>query len=144
MKYSLSKIDAAVDQLDWAIKLFLDQHAFVSAITLSGAAEEIFGEAVNETEASSFRLLKDKLAKEYGLKPSIVAQEHLNKAKNWLKHWKDRKDDECIELELETEALQYIIRAINNLLCYDKCVSSETPRFLEWLVENKNELFESL
>ena len=41
MKYHVTKIDAAVDQLDWAIRLFLDHKAYVPAITLAGAAEEI-------------------------------------------------------------------------------------------------------
>jgi len=36
MDYSLSKIDAAVDQLDWSIRLFLDHQAYVPAITLAG------------------------------------------------------------------------------------------------------------
>jgi len=43
MEFELTKIDAAVEQLDWAIRLFLDQKAYVPAITLAGAAEEILG-----------------------------------------------------------------------------------------------------
>lgn len=34
MKFEVGKIGAAVDQLDWAIKLFLDYKAYVPAITL--------------------------------------------------------------------------------------------------------------
>jgi hypothetical protein len=41
VKHPVSKIDAAVHQLDWAIKLFFDSEAYVAAITLAGAAEEI-------------------------------------------------------------------------------------------------------
>jgi hypothetical protein len=43
MEFELSKIDAAVDQIDWAIRLFLDHQAYLPAITLAGAAEEILG-----------------------------------------------------------------------------------------------------
>jgi hypothetical protein len=40
VEFALSKIDAAVEQLDWAIRVFLDK-AYVPAITLAGAADEI-------------------------------------------------------------------------------------------------------
>jgi hypothetical protein len=46
MKFTISKIDAAVEQMDWAIKLFLDHQAYVPAITLAGATEEIVGEVL--------------------------------------------------------------------------------------------------
>jgi hypothetical protein len=54
---------------------------------------------------------------------------YLNKARNWLKHWQGMKDEEKIEIELETEAIQYIVRAVTNLAGYDKSCTSETPRF---------------
>jgi hypothetical protein len=142
MKIEINKIDAAVDQLDWAIKLFLDDSAYVPAITLAGAAEEIIGETLGES--SAFKLLKEKLGAEYNLPPKVISQGHLNKAKNWFKHWKEMKDDETIEIELETEAIQYIVRAISNLVSHDHSISSETPRFLEWLKDNKSELLEGL
>ena len=47
----LSKIDVAVEQLDWAIRLFLDHQAYLPAITLAGAAEEILGQAVGDRAA---------------------------------------------------------------------------------------------
>jgi hypothetical protein len=56
-------------------------------------------------------------------------QMYLNKARNWLKHWQGMKDEEKIEIELETEAIQYIVRAVTNLAGYDKSCTSETPRF---------------
>jgi len=103
MKYRIGKIDAAVDQLDWAIKLFLDHKAYVPAITLAGAAEEIIGEAVSSE--SAFRELMKTLSAEHGIPDRVLSQEHLNKAKNWFKHWKEMKDEEYIEIELETEAI---------------------------------------
>ena len=80
MKYSVTKIDAAIVQLDWAIKLFLDHKAYVPAITLAGAAEEVIREPLADN--SAFKKLQDKLAKEYGIKANIVSQAHLNKGKN--------------------------------------------------------------
>ncbi len=135
MKYQISKIDAAVDQLDWAIKLFLDHKAYVPAITLAGAAEEIVGEAVAE---SAFKLLKKSLSTKYEISKKVVSQEHLNRVKNWLKHWKEKKDE--VSIELETEAIQYLIRAISNLVTHDRSLTSETPRFFEWLKENRKDL----
>lgn len=58
--YRVGKIDAAVDQLDWAIRLLIDHKAYVPAITLAGAAEEIIGEAV--ASESAFRKLKESLS----------------------------------------------------------------------------------
>ena len=63
MNYRVGKIDAAVDQLDWAIKLFLDHKAYVPAITLAGAAEKIIGEAVSSE--SAFQKLKESLSSEH-------------------------------------------------------------------------------
>ena len=51
MKYSVTKIDVALDQLDWAIKLFLDHKAYVPAITLAGAAEEVIREPLADNSA---------------------------------------------------------------------------------------------
>jgi len=138
MKYTVRKIDAAIDQLNWAIKLFLDHQAYIPAITLAGAAEEVVGEAVLSN--ATFRKLKKILSEETGITEEAVSQEYLNKTKNWLKHWNKMKDVESLEIELETEAIQYIVRAINNLLIYDELLASETPRFLNWLNKNRSDL----
>ena len=42
----LAKLDAAKLQLETAIELHLDKRAFIPAITLAGAAEEILGKAL--------------------------------------------------------------------------------------------------
>lgn len=142
MEYIVSKIDAAVDQIDWAIRLFLDSKAYVPAITLAGAAEEIIGEAISSEAA--FRKLKESLSQKTGIDEKIISQNHLNKAKNWLKHWKDMGDKETIGIELETEAIQYIVRALSNLVVHDNSVTSEAPRFFNWLRENRRDLIEGL
>lgn len=138
MKYKIHKTDAAVDQLDWAIRLFLEHSAYIPAITLAGAAEEILGESLGD--AAAFRQIKKALESDYSLPGTVLSQQYLNRAKNWLKHWKDMKDTETAEIELETEAIQYIVRAIANLNEHDQSVSSQTPRFFEWLQLNKPEL----
>jgi hypothetical protein len=69
MEVELTKIDAAVDQLDWAIRLFLDHKAYVPAITLAGAAEEILGQAVGDQ--ASFALLKREFSVNFGVSESV-------------------------------------------------------------------------
>ncbi len=138
MEYVISKIDAAADQLDWSIRLFLDHQAYVPAITLAGAAEEIIGETLSDQ--SAFSLLKAKLSDQYNLSEEIVSQSHLNKAKNWLKHWQGLQDDETVSLELETEAIQYIVRGMANLVAHDHSLPSEALRFFEWLKRNQGNL----
>jgi len=138
MEFVISKIDAAVDQLDWSIRLFLDHQAYVPAITLAGAAEEIVGETLSNE--SAFSLLKARLSAKYGLPEKIVSQSHLNKSRNWLKHWQGLRDEETVCLELETEAIQYIVRAVANLIGHDRSLPSEGPRFFEWLSTNRPDL----
>ena len=138
MEFVISKIDAAVDQLDWSIRLFLDHQAYVPAITLAGAAEEIIGETLSSE--SAFSLLKSRLSAQYGLPEKVVSQSHLNKSKNWLKHWQGLRDEETVSLELETEAIQYIVRAVANLIGHDRSLPSEGPRFFKWLSTNRPDL----
>ena len=49
-----------------------------------------------------------------------------------------------MEIELETEAIQYIVRAATNLAGYDKLCTSETSRFFEWIQKNRKELLNGL
>lgn len=139
MEYTVSKIEAAVDQLDWAIRLFLDHRAYIPAITLAGAAEEIVGQTLGDQ--SAFALLKQRIAAQTGLPESTVSQLHLNRARNWVKHWLGMRDDETIHLELETEAIQYIVRALSNLIAHDRSLPSEGPRFFTWLEANRKDLY---
>ena len=138
MEYLVSKIDAAVHQLDWAIKLFLDSEAYIPAITLAGAAEEIIGQTLQDQ--SVFAQLKVKFSANLGLPEKVISQVYLNKTKNWLKHWQDLRDEETIEIDLEAEAVQYLVRAITNLRLHDLSMPSEGQRFFEWLATNRQRL----
>ena len=138
MEYVLSKIDAAVDQMDWAIKLFLDHQAYVPAITLAGAAEEIIGETL--LDKAVFAELTTKFATEFKMPEKVISQDYVNKMKNWLKHWQCLRDEETISVDLEGEAVQYLVRALTNLVLHDRSLPSEGPRFFMWLSENKTRL----
>jgi hypothetical protein len=80
------------------------------AITLAGAAEEILGQAVGDQAA--FAQLKTAFAGRLDISEKIISQQHLNKARNWLTHCDQRMDDEKICLELDEEAIQYIVWAL--------------------------------
>jgi hypothetical protein len=138
MEFELSKIDAAVEQLDWAIRLLLDHQAYLPAITLAGAAEEILGQAADDR--AGFAQLKTFFAGRLDISEKIISQQHLNKARNWLKHWDQRTDREKICLELEDEAIQYIVRALTNFAMHDRSQPSEGPRFWSWMDQNRPDL----
>ena len=138
MEFELSKIDAAVEQLDWAIRLFLDHKAYVPAIGLAAAAEEVLGKAV--PGRSAFEALKAKFIGDFGFSEKQLNDGYLNKAKNWLKHWDGKPATAKIHLELDEEALQYIVRALTNLAIHDGSQPSEGPRFWEWMSKNRLDL----
>jgi hypothetical protein len=131
------KIDVALEQLDWSIKLFIDHKQYVAAITLAGAAEEILGKLVGE-KASVSELTK-KLSLESGIEEKEVRDGHLNKARNWFKHC-DSATNVTIDLELEVVTIQYIVRAMANLLSYDESLPSEGQKFFAWLASNRPDL----
>lgn len=138
MEYIITKVDVAVDQLDWSIRLFLDQKAYVPAITLAGAAEEIVGATLGGDAV--FARLKEKLSADFNLPPEVISQQYLNKTKNWLKHWSQLRDEEKISVDLEAEAVQYLVRALANLALYDNSLPSEGPRFFAWVAESRRDL----
>jgi hypothetical protein len=138
MEYTLTKIDAAVHQLDWAVKLLLDHREYIPAITLAGAAEEILGQIVGEQAV--FNQLKSKFSTDFKIPEKIISQVYLNKTKNWLKHWQNLEDVENLEVDLEGEAVQYIVRGITNLLLHDSSLPNEGPRFIAWLNLNQDRL----
>jgi hypothetical protein len=99
VEHRLTKIDAAVEQLDWAIRLFLDHQAYVPAITLAGAANLMLHEMLGSK--STLPIAVDTLASKNG---SVKrAWETLHKAVNWLKHWQAGRE-ETFSLEWELEA----------------------------------------
>jgi hypothetical protein len=134
METEITKIDAAVDQLDWAIRLILDHQAYAPAITLAGAAEELLGAMVPGDAV--FHKLQGKAAADFKLTEVEVSQQYLNATRNWLKHWTGQKDPAAQAVDLEGEAVQYAVRALANLYHLDQSPSREGPRFFEWLHAN--------
>lgn len=131
MRVEISKIDAAVHQLDWAIVLFVDHGEFIPAITLASAAEEILGKAVGTASVSN--TIRGTFSAQFGMKESEVTRDHLNRFRNWLKHWDEYPNDDKLEVEADKEAVQSIARALANLAKLDKSLPSQGPKFLTWL-----------
>lgn len=137
-EYELSKIEAAVNQLDWAIRLFLDHKACIPAITLAAAAEEIIGRATVERRANT--AINKHLADELSISERKVSDEHTNFAKNWLKHWDGLAASQKTSIFLADEAVQYIVRALTNLANYNRSCPSQAPRFRAWMEANRPDL----
>lgn len=138
--FKVTKIDAAVDQLDWAIRLFLDHGAYVSAITLAHAAEVIIGDNLRASNAQpAHAQLASSLSEEIGVSPKDVI-DFMNEPANWLKHWGDKVDSQEMDLELETIAIGYIIRAAINLHEHDQTLVSEFPRFRKWIKTHRPDI----
>jgi hypothetical protein len=92
----ISKLDAARIQLDAAIDHFF-QNVHVFAVTLAGAAEDIFAGLLNAAgQQSAFEFLHDWYQKTYGKKVSETefSREIANLGRNWLKHANDDADTE--------------------------------------------------
>jgi hypothetical protein len=117
----------------------LDHQAYVASITLAGAAEEILGQA--NADYPVFTELKCVLAAKHALPEKEVSQSHLNRARNWLKHWDKTHDNETDEFEVESEAIQYIMRGMVNLYRHSQSLPPEGIRFLKWIKQSKLHLF---
>jgi hypothetical protein len=134
------RLALAKEQLDTALDLFLDQQKLSSAITLAGAAEEIFGHALRskagksaldssyESRAEIHRMLHGTEL----IKKSFVSKENL--ARNALKHLQEEKGP-SITIDLEEAACWMLVRAIQN----GREIGFEFQRdedFENWFYEN--------
>ena len=130
----------AKGQLDTALDLFLDQKNYPAAITLAGAAEEIFGHAFTlsggkSTLDSSYESMAQLHTLLHGgelNKKTFVAKENL--ARDALKHLQ-RDKGSTITLDIEEAACWMLVRAIQN----GRKLNFEFARFQDfdnWFYEN--------
>ena len=111
----IHSIEAALEQLDTAIRLFMDEQSYISAITLSGAAAGIF-EGLNQ---STFKGVIKRLEHKFELSEKNAA-DHLNQVRNFLKHAHPNAALHT-DFDPQLEAALMIIRAIAS---YEKTPSS--------------------
>jgi hypothetical protein len=113
----LAKLDVAKIQLETAIELHLDKRAYIPAITLEGAAEEILGKALPSGQQTAKQELSQALLTKYQLTitEKELSDQYLNKTRNNLKHIGDCSATH-IEIEPESESLGMLARALTNYI----------------------------
>ena len=130
---TLSKLEVAEHQLNVAIRLYLDEDDFVSAITLAGAAEEILGKllekqgrkhSLEEFAESCVRVGRHLFNEEWTTKRFVEMQTFF---RNGLKHITDGEP-----IAVPRAAAEEIIgRAVDNLWALEGRETPEVRRYME-------------
>lgn len=139
-EHTYLRIDLAKEQLEVALTLFLDHQRFASAITLAGAAEEIFGkELIRRGNQSALEWKFDHMRVSHELlyrkqlQPKVFFAEE-NRIRNALKHLRE-DDTPTLTANLEDAACWMLVRACENT----KRLDIEIARFSDfdnWFYEN--------
>ena len=139
MEKTFKRLTLANVQLDIALFLFIEHQSYASAITLAGAAEEIFGKELSllgvshvlnwwyTNMALSHKLLH---GKELEKKKFI---DNKNLSRNALKH--HQGGDTEITLDMKMEACWMLVRALENAQRLG-LKSSRYHDFDNWFHEN--------
>lgn len=128
------RIDLALSQLETALRLFEEGREYASAITLAGAADEVFGKFLaatgRETSLESLKRAVGEIHMNlYGeVTPPKQIADRANRAKNSLKHW-DHGDPEIVKLDLQVEARDLLHRAIDNYWALETKLSPAMEAF---------------
>lgn len=140
----ISKVEIARTQLVEAIDLFLSAK-FLCAITLAGAAEEIFARLLNQrgdisVVEESFKAIQN-IREETGLsvmsgKTKNEIFKEWNSARNTLKHH-GKDDDNVLTINLFDEAYWIIKRSIANAEKLEVPIKNQLD-FENWIVVNIN------
>lgn len=116
----ISKLQAARQQLDCAIRLFFNNDDLLSAITLSRAAFRILYDIYPAVRQDGFHNDVDEVIGEFGWG-------RFNRASNYLKH-ADKDPGEEADI-LESEAVTGIAFAT---ILYRRCADRFSPEMLAW------------
>jgi hypothetical protein len=124
----------AHQQLETALALYFEKRDYYSAITLAGAADEIFGqllkaegkeprlESIKKSVAAIFERLQGR-----PLDPARVA-ERANHARNALKHW-NQGQPLIVKFDALEEAKDMLERAISNYWALEADLSAAMEKF---------------
>lgn len=133
---SHSKLDIAAKQLESAIGLFVSNRDKFSAITLAGAADNIFNQLLLNQGKENFTDYSRKMEAE---KTGVLQTrgEHGKEINdvlriNALKHM-DKNDDDYIEMELDEYALAAILKAVVNYVDLAGKEEEFIKAFLYWV-----------
>ena len=140
-KFTFKQIDAAEHQLNRAIELFIEHQDFICAITLAGAADGILGEIIrdNGRDASIDDHIKGSRPQSPQLSEKQIRDEHLNLARNILKHKRVPAHQE-LSLSLETEAVYSLTRALDNAIRLGYSLTGWREQFVHWVYANREDL----
>lgn len=125
----------AFQQLEEALRLFLERQDCVCSATLAGAAEEILGKKLNKDQRS-LEMLKISLSAEYNMTGKEVI-DFANSYRNSLKHGGNNNETQD---DSETWAISLILRALTNLTSLGFPLSDNGHQFLQWIYQNRSEL----
>lgn len=135
------RVDLAIEQLGVALRLFLDEQSYASALTLAGAAEEVLGKALEHSgRTNTMQYMYDRLAPAMELmkgrqfKKKEFADEE-NEARNALKHMRT-PEEETITADLEVATAWMLSRACDNYNRLDLEKTDDMRRFDNWFWEN--------
>lgn len=134
------RLSLAKGQLDTALRLFLDEGNYSSAITLAGAAEEVFGCALSLAgNKSALESSYESMAKVHVMihgielnKKAYIAKENFTR--DALKHLQNDKGP-TITIDFAEAACWMLVRAIQNCMK----LGFEIERFQDfdkWFYEN--------
>lgn len=135
--HRVTKIDAAVHQLDWAIRLLVEFDEPMPAITLAGAAGDILRKV---SKSPIYDQLAEKFAESHGVDRRKFGADHANRLRNWLKHWDIGNEPESEEFDLQTDAILHIARSLSDLATYDGSTCAQAQAFQDWLVVARPDL----
>lgn len=140
----ISKQEIAETQLVEAINLFLASK-YLCAITLAGAAEEVFARLLNqqgeisvvEQSVQSIQHIRKKTGHSIMCgKPKNEIFNEWNSARNTLKHH-GKTDDETVKVNLFDEAYWIIRRGLANAKKLDISINNQLD-FENWIIVNIN------
>lgn len=128
----------ALEQLNDAVELFLDKQSYASAVTLAGAAEEVFGKALEHQGQENVLTWQWDMARKMAAlfdterknKKNFTDEQNL--VRNYLKHFIPKDEP---TYELEDAATNMIIRAQENASRLNLEVK-RIGEFEAWFYEN--------
>ena len=138
----MSQADVAKHQLEKSVSLFVDEKNYICNITLSAAADGIYSGFLKKRNIQSAFEEHKKVLKEKGnahLTDKELNDMHLNLVRNALKHAAYEEHEEKY-YALETEAIYYLTRAIDNHIRLGYILSENLSRFVHWVNKNRPDL----
>lgn len=129
-------MDKADSNLDFAIKIFIEDKQYAPAILIAGAAEDDFAKIIEENNKDHvLNLVKNSFLENEGIAKKDT-HDKINRVKNWLKHG----DTPTLEYDEPLEAIQYILRAINNYWIINGKYKLNHKSFFKYVKENWPEI----